>query len=109
MQREPCWHHAWLSAILGAVEIIGRHGELERVDDLLAAGAGGVVLAGPAGLGRSRLADASLQLAGARGLRTVRVAAGRALRSIPLGALAPLLSASGGIALSPTELLARPE
>ncbi len=91
------------------MELIGRQVELERVGELLAGGAGGVVLAGPAGVGRSRLADACLQVAGGRGLRTVRVAAGRALQSIPLGALAPLLTAAGGTALSPTELLARPE
>ena len=91
------------------MELIGRQVELERVGDLLAGGAAGVVLAGPAGVGRSRLADAGLQLAGGRGLRTVRVAGGRALRSIPLGALAPLLTAPDGSPVSPTGLLARPE
>lgn len=54
-------------------------------------GARGVVLAGYAGVGKSRLAAEVLGLAERAGLATARVSATRASSGIPLGALAPAL------------------
>jgi DNA-binding NarL/FixJ family response regulator len=63
---------------------------------LAAADAGGVVLAGPAGVGKTRLAVECGRLAEERGLRSSRVLATRPASTIPLGALAPLLPALAG-------------
>lgn len=54
-------------------------------------GARGFVLAGAAGVGKSRLAAEVLGLAERAGLATARVTATRASSGIPLGALAPVL------------------
>ncbi|HVE26950.1 MAG TPA: LuxR C-terminal-related transcriptional regulator [Sporichthya sp.] len=53
----------------------------------------GLVLAGPAGVGKSRLAAEVLALAERAGLATARVTATKASSGIPLGALAPVLPA----------------
>src|SRR4051812_14383981 len=53
----------------------------------------GLVLAGPAGVGKSRLAAEVLALAERSGLATARVTATKASSGIPLGALAPVLPA----------------
>ncbi|WP_426571582.1 LuxR C-terminal-related transcriptional regulator [Aquihabitans sp. McL0605] len=50
-----------------------------------------VVLYGPAGVGKSRLADACLDAAEAQGRLTARVMASKAAALMPLGALAPVL------------------
>jgi ATP/maltotriose-dependent transcriptional regulator MalT len=50
-----------------------------------------VVLYGPAGVGKSRLADAFLDAAEQRGRLTARVTASAAAALMPLGALAPVL------------------
>jgi len=54
----------------------------------------GVVLAGPAGVGKTRLALEGLRLAEQAGLATARVTATRSVAGLPLGALAPLLPAA---------------
>jgi DNA-binding CsgD family transcriptional regulator len=70
--------------------LVGREEELTRVAGLLRAGdARGVLLAGPSGVGKSRLAEE-----GARALGdapVVRVRGTRAAAAIPLGAFATLL------------------
>jgi DNA-binding CsgD family transcriptional regulator len=73
----------------------GRDAELRLVGAALAEGSGGgVVIAGPAGVGKTRLADEVSQLAAARGCAVEWVRATRSAASIPLGAFAPLLPAT---------------
>lgn len=77
----------------------GRDVELRAIVDALD-GRGGVLLAGPAGVGKTRLAAEAL--AGRRGrVRVVR--ATESSRPVPLGALAPLLATSDA---APAQLLA---
>src|SRR5581483_8420123 len=66
--------------VLGAEwPFVGRGGELRRLRALLADdGVKGAVLAGPAGVGKTRLAVEGLQLAERAGLATARVTASRA-------------------------------
>ena len=71
--------------------LVGRAKELQRVGALLREGAGGVVFAGPAGVGKTRLARECLDLASAEGFVPVRVAATQAAASLPFGAYAALL------------------
>jgi DNA-binding CsgD family transcriptional regulator len=88
--------------------LVGRDTELARILEVApAAGtptepatgdpaASAVLLIGPAGVGKTRLAEECLSRlspvrAGGRGPRTLRVRATRAAAALPLGALAPLL------------------
>jgi hypothetical protein len=63
------------------VDLVGRLVELQALEDLLeraAAGSGGLlVVTGPAGSGRTALADAAVELARGRGLQVVRAAPAR--------------------------------
>ncbi|MGI5183335.1 LuxR C-terminal-related transcriptional regulator [Dactylosporangium sp. CA-152071] len=54
---------------------------------------GGALLIGPAGIGKSRLADEVVTAAGRQGHHAMRVHASEAARELPLGALGPLLPA----------------
>jgi DNA-binding CsgD family transcriptional regulator len=73
--------------------LVGRREELELVDSALRADqARGVVVAGAAGVGKSRLAAEGASRAQAQGLAVERVFATRASASIPFGAVAHLLS-----------------
>ena len=75
--------------------LVGRGVELHRLHDLVTDGKSpGVMVAGPAGVGKTRLALECLRLAEAAGLATARVTATRAAAALPFGALAPLLPAS---------------
>ena len=75
--------------------LAGRGAELRFVAEALAEGtAGGVVIAGPAGVGKTRLVVEAAQLAAARGCTVAWVRATRSAASIPLGAFAPLLPAT---------------
>ncbi|MGH9005014.1 MAG: AAA family ATPase, partial [Acidimicrobiia bacterium] len=66
-----------------------------RLHDLVVgADSPGVMIAGPAGVGKTRLALETLRLAEAAGMATARVTATRAAGSLPFGALAPLLPAT---------------
>jgi hypothetical protein len=72
--------------------LVGRETQVARLGDLLARpDARGVVLAGPAGVGKTRLASECADIAAAQGFAAVRVSATKAVSSLPLGALAPLL------------------
>jgi DNA-binding CsgD family transcriptional regulator len=73
--------------------LVGREGELRHMTDLFEAGAAGVILAGAAGVGKTRLASELLTRVEAAGARVVRVIATRAGAGIPLGAFASLLPA----------------
>ena len=72
--------------------LLGRDAELARlagaIDD---PGCGGVVLIGPAGVGKTRLAAYTIEMATARGLATSAIRATRSASGIPFAALAPLL------------------
>ena len=88
--------------------LVGRNRELERVGDVLAAGErSGVVLAGLAGVGKTRLASECLALAEARNLRTARVTACEASARLRFGALATLLPPSTGPGMEPADMLRR--
>jgi DNA-binding CsgD family transcriptional regulator len=87
--------------------LIGRDRELGLVLDRLGQGAsGGVVLAGAAGVGKTRLATEVAHAAEAEGSAVEWVRATRSTASIPLGAFAPLLPAEAS-STSAAELLAR--
>jgi DNA-binding CsgD family transcriptional regulator len=87
--------------------LVGRDRELELVRRRLASGsAGGLVLAGAAGVGKTRLATEAARAAESSGWAVEWVRATRSTASIPLGAFAPLLP----VATTPTdgaELLSR--
>ena len=70
--------------------LVGRDRELEALSDRLKQ-EGSIVLAGPAGVGKTRLATELLQGAVARGFAVVRVAATQASAGMPFGAFATLL------------------
>src|SRR5581483_7680651 len=75
--------------------LTGRAEELQWLGALLRAGtAAGVVISGPAGVGKTRLANEGLRLAEALGYPVASVTATRAGRDLPFGALAPMLPAT---------------
>jgi DNA-binding NarL/FixJ family response regulator len=77
----------------GQWPLVGRAAERDEITAMLRdPAAGGVVIAGPAGAGKTRLANECVT---ASDRTVVRVAATRAAASIPLGAFAPYLPASG--------------
>ena len=69
--------------------LTGRDAELRRVEAALATG--GIVIAGAAGVGKTRLAAEAAARAEARGARVAWVRASQAAAAVPLGAFAPLL------------------
>ena len=71
--------------------LVGRVAELTQVAAALDREAGGVLFAGPAGVGKTRLAVECLGLASQRGYRTAHVRANRSSATIPYGAFAALL------------------
>ncbi len=87
--------------------LVGRDAELDCVGRLLRRGEGGVVIAGPAGVGRSRLGSEALALVRDRGAAVAQIVGTRALASIPFGAFAPLLRSEGLEEHSRSELLRR--
>ncbi len=75
--------------------LVGREGELRLLAAMLKrSDAGGIVLVGPAGVGKTRLGAAALLMAERAGLPTARVTATRAGAALSLGALRPLLDES---------------
>ncbi|HEX6568982.1 MAG TPA: LuxR family transcriptional regulator [Acidimicrobiales bacterium] len=74
--------------------LTGRTAELVLLGDRTRdASCGGVVLVGPAGVGKTRLAEEALRLAERAGWATARVVGHPTTREIPLGALAHLIPA----------------
>lgn len=72
--------------------LTGRTTQLERLGDRTRdPSCGGVVLVGPAGVGKTRLAEEALRLAERAGWPTARVVGHPTTQQIPLGALAHLL------------------
>ncbi|MEO7803833.1 MAG: LuxR C-terminal-related transcriptional regulator [Actinomycetota bacterium] len=75
--------------------LVGRREELQFVIDALASDTtSGVVLAGDAGVGKTRLASEAVELAQQKGMFTYWIAATRSAATIPFGALASLLPPS---------------
>ncbi|HEX2117996.1 MAG TPA: AAA family ATPase, partial [Acidimicrobiales bacterium] len=88
--------------------LVGRSPELELVGDVLAAGErSGVVLAGLAGVGKTRLATECLGVAQARGMATERIKGSQAARGLPLGAFASILPGTSGPVPEPADMLRR--
>ena len=76
--------------------IVGRRSELEMFERVLGSGEhAGLVIHGPAGTGKTRLADECRQQAAAGGHPTERVAGSRTAALLPLGAVTALLA--GGL------------
>jgi DNA-binding CsgD family transcriptional regulator len=71
--------------------LVGRDDELAELEAAIALGHG-VLLAASAGVGKTRLIEAVLDRARARGVTTVNVVGSRASASIPLGCLSGLLA-----------------
>jgi DNA-binding CsgD family transcriptional regulator len=88
-----------------AWRMTGRAAELAQLDAAIGAGStGGVVLAGTAGAGKTRLLREALHRASRAGRDVVQVAATRSTAAIPFGAVAGLVP-PGGAAGPPWELL----
>lgn len=83
--------------------LIGRQEELQLVTDTLGRDAGptGVLLAGPAGVGKTRLAREALATLADRGAALRWAVATESARSLPLGAFAHLVSLPGPAAPDP--------
>ncbi|MGQ0466682.1 MAG: LuxR C-terminal-related transcriptional regulator [Sporichthyaceae bacterium] len=92
--------------------LTGRSDELQWLGALLRAGdVAGVVVSGPAGVGKTRLAAEGLRLAEAFGHPVASVTATRAASTLPFGALAPMLpdlqDANAGLVDNRADLLRR--
>ena len=87
--------------------LVGRAAELERMAGLRSSEDGrGVVLSGPAGVGKSRLARDALAAADAEGAAVTRIRATRSAATVPLGAFAGLMP-PGVRSDEPLELMRR--
>jgi DNA-binding CsgD family transcriptional regulator len=94
--------------MLNTWPLVGRSRELELLADVLAGGERfAVLLAGRAGVGKTRLASEWLAVAGARGRATAGVKASQAARQLPFGALAPLLPGATLPSVEPADMLRR--
>src|SRR5436305_11664347 len=71
--------------------LVGRAAELKRAATLLRANRGAIVLAGAAGVGKTRLAAECLDLAATRGFVPMRVTACQCAAGLPFGAFASLV------------------
>src|SRR3954451_4291457 len=88
--------------------LVGREAGRRLVDDALSAGTtGGVVIAGPAGVGKTRLVTEFARRSEPRGCEVTWVRATGSAASIPLGAFAQALSAADLGLPEGVELLAR--
>lgn len=76
--------------------LTGRDEELRTVAAAIRPGAAGIVVAGPAGVGKTRLAREATAARGARGSTVVWGHGSTAARSFPLGAFAGLLDVPAG-------------
>jgi DNA-binding CsgD family transcriptional regulator len=87
--------------------LVGRHAELETLAVALGDTRAGVVLAGAAGVGKTRLAREALARAEAAGSEVEWVAATRAAASIPFGAVSHLLPPAARLGDHRVEILRR--
>ena len=71
--------------------LVGRAGELRRLQRIERGRSGGVVIAGPSGVGKTRLASEYLAVLESEGAAVVRVSATQAAARLPLGAFSPML------------------
>ncbi|MCW3034817.1 MAG: transcriptional regulator, LuxR family [Actinobacteria bacterium] len=71
--------------------LVGRAAELEQVSRLLRSRRGAAVLAGPAGVGKTRLATECLSIAAAQGFVPLSVPATQGAAGLPFGAYAALV------------------
>ena len=71
--------------------LVGRAAELEWASRLLRGSRGAIVLAGPAGVGKTRLATECLGIAAARGFVPLRVTATQSAAGLPFGPYASLI------------------
>lgn len=76
--------------------LTGRDEELRRVAAAIRPGAAGIVVAGPAGVGKTRLAREALAAPRSRGATVVWAHGSTAARPFPLGAFAGLLDVPAG-------------
>jgi DNA-binding NarL/FixJ family response regulator len=76
--------------------LTGRDEELRRVAAAIRPGAAGIVVAGAAGVGKTRLAHEALVVPGGRGATVVWAYGSTATRPLPLGAFAGLLDVPAG-------------
>lgn len=76
--------------------LTGRDEELRRVAAAIRPGAAGIVVAGPAGVGKTRLVREALAVPAGRGATVVTAQGSAAARSFPLGAFAGLLDLPSG-------------
>lgn len=94
--------------MLASWPLVGRSRELARFADVLAQGDRlAVVLAGRAGVGKTRLASEWLTMAETQGRATARVKAGQGATRLPFGALATLLPGPTGPSMEPADMLRR--
>jgi DNA-binding NarL/FixJ family response regulator len=77
--------------MLAEWRLVGRDAPLRELRETLVERRRGAVLAGPAGVGKSRLQSEALGICRQAGFAVARVTASRASHEIPLGAFAPLL------------------
>jgi predicted ATPase len=87
--------------------LVGRGEELAFVREALGGGGAGLVLAGAAGVGKTRLAAEVVREAEAAGYATAWAVGTRGAAAIPFGALAHLLPVSGPVSTSPLDLMRR--
>lgn len=96
------------SPVIPLWPLVGRSRELERFCDVLTGGQrSGVVLAGMAGVGKTRLATECLAMAGTQGRATAQVSARQASPRLAFGALSPLLPVATGPGSEPADMLQR--
>jgi DNA-binding CsgD family transcriptional regulator len=99
-----------VAGVTEAWPLTGRVDELDAFRTVLGRPeARAFVLHGPAGVGKTRLADACRELAASTGSPTVRLVASRSAAALPLGALAPMLPPDVDASVGPAELLTRTE
>ncbi|HEY5012535.1 MAG TPA: AAA family ATPase, partial [Acidimicrobiia bacterium] len=76
--------------------IVGRRAQLARFEEALRSGSvQGMLIHGPAGVGKTRLADECRATAEAQGHATERIVGSVTAAALPLGAVAPLLGSAG--------------
>lgn len=94
--------------IMPAWRMTGRAAELAQLDAAIGSGSpGGMMLAGPAGTGKTRLLREALHRARRAGRDVAQVAATRSAAAIPFGAVSGLLPPGGPAGGAPWELLRR--